>query len=118
MAFDMHDGRLWVADVGHQVEEEVSIATAGANLGWPAFEGANCFTVLRGLTDRDKEFVRSYRCGEVNRHGFTCRNVYPARQSRVRNCWWDGVPGQRDSLAKGYIFVWRPLQPASVGTRR
>ena len=65
MAFDMHDGRLWVGDVGHQVEEEVTIATAGANLGWPAFEGANCFTLLRGLNDRDKEIVSSYQCGEM-----------------------------------------------------
>jgi glucose/arabinose dehydrogenase len=66
MAFDMHDGQLWVGDVGHQAEEEVSIAAAGANLGWPAFEGANCFTVLRGLSDREKEIASSYRCSEVS----------------------------------------------------
>ena len=35
MAFDSQDGRLWVGDVGQAVYEEVSIATAGANLGWP-----------------------------------------------------------------------------------
>ena len=65
MAFDMHDGQLWVGDVGHQAEEEVNIVTAGANLGWPVFEGADCFTVLRGLTDREKEIVSSYRCGDI-----------------------------------------------------
>ena len=35
-------GNLWVADAGSVTEEEVSIATAGANLGWPVFEGASC----------------------------------------------------------------------------
>ena len=35
-------GNLWVADVGSSRHEEVSIATAGANLGWPAFEGNLC----------------------------------------------------------------------------
>ena len=35
-------GNLWVADVGTSAEEEVSIATAGANLGWPVFEGNSC----------------------------------------------------------------------------
>ncbi len=45
MAFDAA-GRLWVGDVGSagaQAAEEVSIATAGANLGWPLFEGPLCY---------------------------------------------------------------------------
>ena len=45
MAFDQQDGSLWVGDVGQVAEEEVTIATAGANLGWPIFEGANCFNI-------------------------------------------------------------------------
>ena len=35
-------GNLWVADVGANSEEEVSLAAAGANLGWPIFEGSLC----------------------------------------------------------------------------
>ena len=35
-------GVLVVADVGHAEFEEVSVATAGANLGWPVFEGFEC----------------------------------------------------------------------------
>jgi len=35
-------GVLVVADVGHREFEEVSVATAGANLGWPVFEGFEC----------------------------------------------------------------------------
>ena len=42
MSFD-DDGRLWVGDVGGYIREEVSIAPAGANLGWPVFEGDFCF---------------------------------------------------------------------------
>ena len=41
MAFD-RQGRLFVADVGNDRQEEVSIAAAGANLGWPTLEGNHC----------------------------------------------------------------------------
>ena len=41
MSFDQA-GRLWVGDVGEISREEVSIVTAGANLGWPAYEGELC----------------------------------------------------------------------------
>ena len=41
MSFDA-DGRLWVADVGEGAQEEVSLVTPGANLGWPLFEGERC----------------------------------------------------------------------------
>ena len=43
MAFDpKNPARLFVADVGHQTSEEVSIAVAAANLGWPLCEGDVC----------------------------------------------------------------------------
>ena len=45
MAIDSRQGTLWVGDVGHDSQEEVSMVVAGANLGWPAFEGAGCVTV-------------------------------------------------------------------------
>jgi len=45
MSFDSQQGELWVGDVGHESEEEVSIVTAGANSGWPVFEGYGCPTV-------------------------------------------------------------------------
>ena len=53
MAFD-DDGRLWVGDVGAITAGEISIATAGANLGWPVFEGHRCQSAERqcaALTD-------------------------------------------------------------------
>ena len=36
------DGRLFIADVGRWNQEEVSLAAAGANLGWPICEGNAC----------------------------------------------------------------------------
>ena len=43
MAFDpANPDRLFVADVGESAKEEVSIATAAANLGWPLCEADIC----------------------------------------------------------------------------
>ena len=36
------DGRLFIADVGDYTQDEVSLAAAGANLGWPICEGNAC----------------------------------------------------------------------------
>ena len=36
------DGRLFIADVGEAKQEEISLAAAGANLGWPLCEGNIC----------------------------------------------------------------------------
>ena len=66
MAFDPRDGRIWIGDVGQKAEEEVSIAAAGANLGWPAFEGFDCFTLdesVGGQYQTDKSI--EYQCDEL-----------------------------------------------------
>ena len=42
MAFDSQTDELWVADVGAGYEEEVSIITRGAHMGWPLYEGFLC----------------------------------------------------------------------------
>ncbi len=39
------DGRLFVADVGQNLFEEVNIVTSGGNYGWRIREGASCFDV-------------------------------------------------------------------------
>ena len=48
MAFDPRTDQLWVADVGAGYEEEVSIVTKGAHMGWPLYEGFLC---RRGPSD-------------------------------------------------------------------
>ena len=43
-AFDGRD--LWIADVGQDAREEINRVTVddrGLNLGWPVYEGSNCF---------------------------------------------------------------------------
>lgn len=39
-AWDARNGRLFVADIGQNIVEEISVATSGANLGWNEWEGS------------------------------------------------------------------------------
>lgn len=47
--FDPQTGDLWVADVGQDAREELNRVTAGANLGWPRFEGTLDFDTTIAL---------------------------------------------------------------------
>ena len=51
MSFDAQTGQLWVADVGAGFQEEVSIVTRGADMGWPVWEGLHCRGDLLGGCD-------------------------------------------------------------------
>ncbi len=62
MTIDAKTGEFWVGDVGHDVEEEVTIVTAGSNLGWPIFEGKTCLTI-------DESMIRNYG---VETKGYAC----------------------------------------------
>jgi glucose/arabinose dehydrogenase len=42
-AWDAKGGALFIADIGQNIVEEVSIVTAGANLGWNVWEGSYKF---------------------------------------------------------------------------
>ena len=50
MAFDPHDGSLWVGDVGFIDREEINLVERGANHGWNVLEGHDC---LRPAADCD-----------------------------------------------------------------
>lgn len=47
-SFDRETGDMWIADVGQDQFEEVTVLTPaqqkGANLGWSIYEGTDCFT--------------------------------------------------------------------------
>ena len=63
------DGRIFVADVGLSLQEEISIAAAGANLGWPLCEGNICREDIEadyeGLTAPILTYGREYGCAII-----------------------------------------------------
>ena len=63
MALDPRDGKLWIGDVGQKAQEEISIAAAGANLGWPVFEGFDCFTLDKTVGEY-QDVTIEYQCDE------------------------------------------------------
>ena len=58
---------LFIADVGAQTKEEVSIATAGANLGWPLCEGDICrdYDLAANLTPPAVAYGRDIGCAVI-----------------------------------------------------
>lgn len=64
MAFDEREGTLWVGDVGRATQEEISVVDAGANLGWPIFEGSDCFNIPDRVTEEERRFLAGYRCSD------------------------------------------------------
>lgn len=63
-SFDRDTGDLWVADVGQNVWEEVSLVERGGNYGWRLREGAHCFNPssncpTAGLIDPVTEYDHS-----------------------------------------------------------
>ncbi len=48
ISFDSSTGRLWAADVGQNLYEEVNIIEKGANYGWDVMEGLHCYEPTMG----------------------------------------------------------------------
>jgi hypothetical protein len=48
-AWDPKNGNLFVADIGQNTVEEISIVTAGANLGWNDWEGSFTYVSREGV---------------------------------------------------------------------
>ena len=48
--WDVANGNLFVADIGQNIVEEVSLVTAGANLGWNDWEGSFRFLSRRAVS--------------------------------------------------------------------
>ena len=74
------DGRMVIADVGQNAFEEVSIASAGDNLGWKTREARHCFPARTkcsssGLTDPIYEYPHE--------EGKSITGGYVATSSRI-----------------------------------
>ncbi len=81
-AFDRPTGRLFLADVGQNLWEEVDLIEKGQNYGWKILEGAHCFSPPTGCNTADlqlpiAEYGRSGGCSITGGH------VY--RGSRIPN---------------------------------
>ncbi len=48
ISFDARTGRLWAADVGQNMYEEVNIIESGGNYGWDVMEGMHCYEPSTG----------------------------------------------------------------------
>ena len=53
-AWDARNGNLFVADIGQNIVEEISLVTAGANLGWNDWEGSFRFLSRRAVSLVDR----------------------------------------------------------------
>ena len=49
-AWDVRNGNLFLADIGQNIVEEISLVTAGANLGWNDWEGSFRFISRREVS--------------------------------------------------------------------
>ena len=76
LAFDRVTGRLWAADVGQDLWEEVDIIQAGGNYGWSSREGTHPFgnadpasagTLVEPIWEYDHRIGKSITGGRVYR---------------------------------------------------
>ena len=51
ISFDSSTGRLWAADVGQNLYEEVNIIEKGGNYGWDVMEGLHCYEPNTGCNE-------------------------------------------------------------------
>ena len=60
--WDPRNGNLFLADIGQNIVEELSLVTAGANLGWNAWEGSFGFISRQAvrLTNRRSDTRMTY----------------------------------------------------------
>ena len=55
--WDARNGNLFIADIGQNIVEELSVARAGANLGWNKWEGSFGFVSREAVSLRTAEAI-------------------------------------------------------------
>ena len=122
------DGRLFIADVGAITQEEISLASASANLGWPMCEGNICEEGMEsdayGLTAPIFTYGREDGCAIIGGvtttrldNGFVfgdycSRRVWILEQQGGREGWQARMLAQMEGLimsfgidANGWVYV-------------
>ncbi|MGE0408011.1 MAG: sorbosone dehydrogenase family protein [Amphiplicatus sp.] len=109
-AFDPASGAFFIADVGEDRMEEINLGAAGANYGWPGYEGSLSFlpAELDGAPVTFPIFEYPHEAGPDGRRSITGGEFYQ---------------GPLDSLDGFYFFgdfltgeVWSFLYDAASGT--
>ena len=108
MSFDQA-GQLWVGDVGERSQEEVSIITAGADLGWPAYEGELCMDE-EGCAARAAAVPPLYTFGRAEGCSIIWGGEYRGRRLRQLGgayLFGDFCTGQVWALAEHPLHGWQ-----------
>jgi glucose/arabinose dehydrogenase/PKD repeat protein len=112
MAFDPNAAgtRSFINDVGQHAREEINLGQAGADYGWPCFEGTNptnttgkCSPLPPDLVGPIHEYAHATGCASITGGAFVPNGVWPPE--------YDGGYLFGDYVC-GKIFL---LKPASAG---
>ena len=90
-SWDPQNGNMFVADIGQNIVEEISLVTAGANLGWNVWEGSFEFISRRAvsLINQRGDSKMSYPVVEYGQldpllqRGSAATGVYAYRQTDI-----------------------------------
>jgi glucose/arabinose dehydrogenase len=75
IAFDYETGRLWAADVGQHLLEEIDVVEKGGNYGWSLKEGTSAFGSVATATDViDPVWEYDHGVGKSITGGFVVRD--------------------------------------------
>jgi glucose/arabinose dehydrogenase len=75
IAFDYETGRLWAADVGQHLLEEIDVVEKGGNYGWSLKEGTSAFGTVAAATDViDPVWEYDHGVGKSITGGFVVRD--------------------------------------------
>lgn len=130
-SFDRLTGDVWLGDVGENLVEEISFASAanaaGANFGWPTMEGSTCFQPAVGCSGTGfvaplLNYPHGPACATTG--GYVYRGAqYPAMQGTYffgDYCggWVRAVKRQGNAAVEAYVPLSTPLindNPVSFG---
>ena len=119
ISFDPPTGRLWAADVGQNLYEEINLIEPGENYGWDVMEGLHCYEPdtncnEEGLTPPIWEY--SHDLGISITGGFAYRGALaPSLAARyvfadygTGRIWalaWDGVKAQAEEIMNTRLAI-------------